>query len=184
MAGNGGGLVDNQMIKFLRIVFLPAAMAITVGVVAIVQWMTLIEGRDIAAKFHSSSRIVIFKDIGLQEHNGRSFPTYTYRENGEEEHFITLIAIDLPADGRVRLGPDPVDRVAGPYSTWRSTDVVVPLNGADSVESIYEELYERTLRADTVKASVISLCAVVAAIVGFYLQRKIIRALNHASRRY
>jgi hypothetical protein len=136
-----------------------------------------------AEEFHKNSEIVIFKDAGERKWQGRPFPTYEYELQGEMKEFPTHTQIDLPADGRVRMGLDPAPRtVATVAEVPQRGQMVVPINGPDTVETVYRGFRGHDIAEDFTKASLVSAAAVVAGIAGFFLQRIIFRDVGRAFR--
>jgi hypothetical protein len=173
------------MIRWLRLLFLPVAAFLVIGGLAWGEWRKISELKRASETFHKSSQIRIFKDAGERDARGRPVPTYEYQVDGETRKFPTHTEIDLPADGRVRMGLDPFPRPErNPFSISEAPprEVVVPLNGPDSAETIYKGLRGHEIREDIVKASLVSMAAVIAGVAGFFLQRIIFRDVRRGLR--
>jgi hypothetical protein len=173
------------MIRLLRLLFLPVAAFFVIGGLALTEWGKISELKRASETFHQSSQIRIFKNAGERDDRGRPVPTYEYQVDGETREFPTHTEIDLPADGRVRMGLDPFPRPErNPFSISEAPqrELVVPLNGPDSVETIYKGLRGHEIREDIMKASLVSAAAVIAGIAGFFLQRIIFRDVSRGLR--
>lgn len=170
------------MIRLFRTLFLPTAAFVIIAGLAWDEWSKVLQVKRAAGSFYRTSQIRVFKDVGMREWQGRPFPTYEYQLDGETKEFPTHTQIDLPADGRVRLGPDPFPRPATPFSEVPQREVVVPINGPDSLETVYKGLRGHEIGKDVTKASLVSAAAVVAGIAGFFLQRLIFRDVGRALR--
>jgi hypothetical protein len=173
------------VIRLLRVLLLPVATFFVIGGFALGEWGKISELKRASETFHKDSQIRIFKHVGDREFRGRPVLTYEYQVNGEAREFPTHAEIDLPADGRVRMGLDPFPRTErSPFSVSEAPqrELVVPLNGPDSVETIYKGLAGHEIREDTLKASLVSAAAMVAAVAGFFLQRTIFRDVRRAIR--
>ena len=162
----------------LRLILLPAAGAILVAILAFNEWSSISKGKEIARKFKEASDLKTFTYVGERTWNDRKLPTYEYDDGGKVREFPTPKKIDLPEDGRVRLGDDPFYKKSEVFNQRPVSLVAVPIHGADSVEAIYAEFRERTVEDDTGKAWLVTLAAVVAGAIGFFLQREIIRGFR------
>lgn len=171
------------MIRILRLLFLPTSAFVIIAGLAWGEWAKVIRLKRAAEQFHKNSEIRIFKSAGEREGQGRPFPTYEYEFHGEMKEFPTHAQIDLPADGRVRMGLDPFPRTVAPFTEPpRRVEIVVPINGPDTVETVYKGFRGHDITEDFTKASVVSVAAIVAGIAGFFLQRIIFRDVGRAFR--
>ena len=180
-------LLISEMFRLLRIVLMPISAFFIVGGLAATEWGNFFERDNLVKKFHSNSKVVFFEDVGRQEENGRSFYMYEFQEEGRTERFPTSSKIDLPSDGRVRIGQDPRPRPENPYSPIQDEtrpEMVVPLRGADTVESMYDAMWGHPKQDDFVKAWVVSAAAVVTGIAAFFMQRLLFRSMRTAGKRY
>ena len=113
---------------------------------------------------------------------GRSVPSYEYEQDGRTREFATHARMNLPPDGRVRIGLDPIPRSGSPFSESTRDEIAVPMNGPDTVEAIYKVLRGHEIGEDITKASVVSGAALIAGVAGFYLQRRIFRDVRRTFR--
>lgn len=171
------------MIRILRYLFLPTAAFLIIAGLAWGEWSKIIQLKRASEDFHKNSEIRIFKSAGEREWKGRPFPSYEYEVHGETKEFPTHTKIDLPADGRVRMGLDPLPRTVAPFTELpQRGEVIVPINGPDTAETVYRGFRGHDIAEDFTKATVVSAAAVVAAIAGFFLQRIIFRDVGRAFR--
>ena len=173
------------MIRILRLLILPMIAVLGLAGLAATEWGKVSKRRSMAGSFHRNSKVVVFASVGSRAFGGRSYPTYEYEENGRVKEFPSLRPMTLPAGGHVRMGNDPRPRPQSQL-TVQSEDtpleIVVPLNGPDTVDTVYHELWDATMGEDVTKASVVSIAAVVAGVAGFFLQRIIFRGMRNARR--
>ncbi len=170
------------MIKLLRTLFLPTAAFLLIAGLALTEWSKISELKKIAGEFHKNSEIYVFKYVGVKELQDRSVQIYEFELDGHIIEFPTLSLIDLPADGRVRLGNSPSRQPATPFREIQKTEMAVPIHGVDSVEAVYRVLRGHEIQKDYTKASVVSGVAILAGILGFFLQRIIFRDVRRAYR--
>ena len=161
------------MFRILQFTILPIAAVFCIGGLAVAEWGKVVRQRKLAETFFADSRVVHFSYAGNREFGGRPFPTYEYMEDGQVREFATHRRLSLPPDGRVRIGTDPSPPPDDPFSKWLPGEIVVPMNGPDSVGTVYHGMMGRQFKADATKASVVSAAALVAGVAGFFLQRKI-----------
>ncbi len=162
---------------------MPTAAFVIIAGLAWGEWVKVIRLKRVAEEFHKNSEIRIFKNAGARQWQGRPFPTYEYELQGEMKEFPTHTQIDLPADGRVRMGSDPFPRAVAPFTEApQRGEIVVPINGLDTVDTVYRGFRGHDISEDFTKASVVSAAAIVAAIAGFFLQRIIFRDVGRAFR--
>jgi len=173
------------MIRILRLLFLPIIVVFGLAGLAAAEWGRISKRKDLAGAFHRNSKVVVFSSVGSRVFGGRTYPTYEYEENGQVREFPSLRPMVLPPGGHVRMGDDPRPR---PKSrTDQQTDdpvleIAVPLNGPDTVETVYHELWDSNISEDITKASVVSVAALVAGFAGFFLQRSIFGVVRNAVR--
>jgi hypothetical protein len=177
-----GQMLTKKMIRLLRMLLLPTAAFVIIAGLAWGEWSKILRLKRASEIFYRTSQIRVFKDVGEREWQGRPVPTYEYQVDGEAREFPTHSEIDLPADGRVRMGPDPLPPPANPFSQAPEGEWVVPINGPDSPETIYKGLRGHGIGEDVTKASLVSIAAIVAGIAGFFLQRLIFRDVGRALR--
>lgn len=170
------------MIRLLRTLFLPTASFLLIAGLALTEWSKISDLKKIAGEFHKNSEIFVFNYVGVKEWQDRSIPTYEFVMDGHIIEFPTHSPIDLPPDGRVRLGIRPSQRPPSPFTTPQKIEMAVPINGADSVETVYNVLRGHQIQEDYTKASVVSAAAILAGILGFFLQRIIFRDVRRAYR--
>jgi hypothetical protein len=176
-----------KMLRFFRLLLIPAVMVYVISMLAWKEWSKVIEFKQTADKFHKNSAIHFFKDVGDKMWEGRLVPTYEYVVDGEIVEFPTRSRVVLPADGKVRVGLDQFPRDQSPRDKALRIQppqrwIFVPIDGEDSVETVYKGLRGHEIAKDYTKASLISLAAVIAGVIGFVLQRTIAREFGKASR--
>lgn len=171
------------MIRILRLFFLPTAAFVIIAGLAWGEWAEIIRLKRAAEEFHKNSEILIFKDAGERQWQRRPYPSYEYEFHGEMKEFPTHAEIDLPADGRVRMGLDPFPRTVAPFrESPQRGEIVIPINGPDTVATVYKGFRGHDMAEDFTKASVVSVAAIIAGIAGFFLQRIIFRDVRRALR--
>jgi hypothetical protein len=176
-------IVRHKMFRTLRYLLLPTAVFLTIAGLAWGEWHKVIRLKRVAEDFHQNSEIRLFKNAGERQWQGRPFPTYEYELLGEMKEFTTHTPIELPADGRVRIGLDPIPRTVTPFIELpQRGEVVIPINGPDTVDTVYRGFRGHDISEDVTKASVVSAAAFIAGIAGFFLQRIIFRDVGRAFR--
>jgi hypothetical protein len=160
----------------LRPVLLPLVITLSLLLLAWFQWTEFRKKATTAADFHARSKVVHFKDVAAGPDGDRAINTYQYDDNGIVREFSTHRSLILPPGGKARIGPDPAAPSPQP-------DIAVPLNGPDTVETIYHAMFRRPLSEDRNKPLIVTLAALVAGVIGFFLQRQIARGIRPPGRR-
>ncbi len=169
--------------NMLLVSILPIGAVLCISIFAWKEWVKVFEIKQAAKTFHENSEIYVFRFKGERELDGITRSIYEYEYEGKMEEFRTHRKLNLPADGRVRMGPDPLPLVVSPHqrNPYEKTilrDLIVPIVGPDTVETTYKGLMGHEIAQDYIKAMLLSGAAVLTGFVGFFLQRKIFRALN------
>ena len=173
-----------QVIQVIRLLTFPAVSFLVVTGLAWNEWSNYLEIQRIALKFKKNSEIRVFHESGTQEVRGRKLPVYEYQEDGEAKTFPTYREIELPPDGRVRIGKDPFPAVADYGYNGPSGEIAVPIDESDSLDAIYLGLKGKEMKSDKIKASLVSIGALVTGVAAFFLQRELARAFfGHRSPR-
>lgn len=160
----------------LRSVLLPLVISLSLLLLAWFQWTEFRKKATTAADFHARSKVVHFKDVAAGPDGDRAINTYQYDDNGVVREFSTHRSLILPPGGKARIGPDPAAPSPPP-------DIAVPLNGPDTVETIYHAMFRSPLSEDRNKPLIITLAALVAGVIGYFLQRQIARGVRPPGRR-
>jgi hypothetical protein len=162
----------------LRPVLLPLAISFSLLLLAWFQWSDFRKKATTAAEFHVRSEVVHFKDVAAGPDGNRAINTYQYDDHGVVREFSTHRNLILPPGGKARIGPDPSPDAPSP-----PPEIAVPLNGPDTVETIYQGMFRSLLPEDRSKPLVITLAALVAGVIGYFLQRQIARGVRPPGRR-
>lgn len=162
----------------IRVLILPALLFLAVLGLACSQWFKLWRGHTRAASFLANSRVVSFSEGESRTIDGRRLSIYLFTENGQSREFLSYKRIPLPPDGRVRIGPLPAARPGAKPQPGDAEEIVVPLNGPDTVETIHQELLGHALKDDIMKASVVSAVTVLVGVLTLILERILVRAMR------
>jgi hypothetical protein len=157
---------------------LPLAVTLSILLVAWSQWTEFRRKSTTAADFHARSKVVHFKDVTAGPDARRNATAYQYDDNGVIREFSSHRSLVLPPGGKARIGPDPAPEASRP-----PPDIAVPLNGPDTVETIYQGMFQRPLSEDRNKPLILTLAALAAGVIGHLLQRQIRRGVGHSRRR-
>lgn len=151
----------------LRSLLLPLAITSSLLLIAWWKWSEFHEKAVAAESFLARSKVVHFKDVTAGPNDRRGATAYQYDDHGVVREFATHRNLVLPPGGRARLGPD-----TSPDAPFPAADIAVPLNGPDSLETIYHGMFHSLLPEDRAKPLVIALAALIAGIIGYFLQRQ------------
>jgi hypothetical protein len=160
----------------LRRIIFPLAATLGMLAIASLEWTAHKHRLTMAADFHDGSKVVHLRDLGTRAGDHRSATAYAYDDGGSPREFVTHRSLLLPPGGRVRLGPDPAP-AAG------AAEIAVPMNGPDSVETVYQGMFRSSPADDRTKPLMLTLAAFAVGIVCFFLQRQIIRGMRPPTRR-
>lgn len=162
----------------LRPVLLPLVITLSLLFLAWSQWTEFRRKATTAADFHARSKVVHFKDVATGPDGDRAANIYQYDDNGVIREFTTHRSLVLPPGGKARIGPDP-----SPEATRPAPDIAVPLNGPDTVGTIYQGMFRKPLSEDRNKPLILTLAAFVAGVIGYFLQRQIACGIRPPGRR-
>jgi hypothetical protein len=157
----------------LRPVLLPLALFLSLMFIAWSQWSGFRDKASTASDFHARSKVVHFKDVTAGPDGNRAATTYQYDDHGVVREFTTHRNLVLPPGGKVRIGPD-----TSPTAPSPAPEIAVPLNGPDTVETIYHAMHRSPLSEDRHKPLLVTLAALVAGVIGYFLQRQIVRGIR------
>ena len=170
------------MIRHFRNLFLPSVAFLIIGGLAWGEWSKVIRFKKAAYEFQKNSDIRFFSYAGDKQWEGRLFPTYEYEVDGEIIEFPTHKRVMLPMDGKVRIGLDPLPHMRSSFVQLPRDEMFIPMDGPDTVETVYKGLRGHEIEQDYKKASLVSVAALIAGITGFFLQRIILREVRRAVR--
>ncbi len=139
------------------------------------EWAKIADLNRSARIFRDNSEMHFFTYIGNQTFDGRDRPVYQYKAYGKTLDFISYFKIDLPDDGRVRLGMDPLWRDKKNFNQIKQREVAIPLHGEDTFKTLYESMRGHKMEKDIKKASILTAAALFTLIIGCILQRIIFR---------
>jgi hypothetical protein len=154
--------------RFLRRILLSLTITLSLLLIAWWKWSEFHKKAVAAESFIARSKVVHFKDVTVSANDRRAATAYQYDDNGVVREFITHRNLVLPPGGKARLGPDP-----SPDAPFPPSDIAVPLNGPDTVETVYQGMFRSLLAEDRAKPLVITIAALIAGIIGHFLQRQI-----------
>lgn len=171
----GSALGRYGLIRFIRYLFLPITVIFVISSFAWDEWAKIVDLNRSAKVFRDNSEMYYFTYIGNQTFDGRDRPVYQYQAYGKTLDFISYSKINLPDDGRVRLGKDPLARNKKNLSQIKQREVAIPLHGEDTIETLYESMRGHVIEKDIKKASILTAAAFFSIIIAFILQRIIFR---------
>jgi len=167
----------------------PALTFLVLGSLAMQEWSKISELKRLSAKFYRNSTPVVFRDVGElpplnDDSSSRKYASYEFEWEGERELFQCRHPIDLPADGRVRIGEDPEERpkfnaagvpIMEPFGYRKKVIVAVPIRGEDGADAVYVGIQGHPVRKDVIKASAVSAGSLVTVLAAFLLRKRISR---------
>ncbi|MGE9268396.1 MAG: hypothetical protein ACQKBY_09890 [Verrucomicrobiales bacterium] len=158
-------------------------------------WLDFRKDWNLARDFRADSKVYFFKKYQPDQSDLEDsfFNSYTYyysfEKDGEQDYFGVYDLIDLPRDGRVRIGRDPSPpverdvRLSARLDHTPERTIVVPVHGDDDVASVFEGMWEKSLAKTLTRNLLASLGGLVVMVCGVVLHKIIFRE-HKRSRRY
>lgn len=170
------------MTRLFRKLFLPTVAFLIIAALAWGEWSKVFQFKKAAYEFQKNSEIRFFSYAGEKQREGKSIPTYEYELDGKIIEYPTHKRVMLPIDGKVRMGLDPLPHMRSSFGELPRNEMFIPMDGPDTVETVYKGLRGHEIQQDYKKASLVSVAALIAGITGFFLQRIILREVRRAVR--